>query len=54
MEISNLPDKEFKITIIQMLNEIRRRTDEHCEKLNKEFKNIKKQIELKNTITYKK
>ena len=29
MEISNLPNKEFKVMIIQMLNKFRRKTDEH-------------------------
>ena len=49
MEISNLPDKEFKVTITKMLNELRRRMDEHSEKFKKE--SIKKnQTELKNTI----
>ena len=35
-EISNLPDKEFKAMIIRMLNELGRRMNEHCEKLNRE------------------
>lgn len=29
VEVNNLPDKEFKVMIIKMLNEIRRRMDEH-------------------------
>ena len=36
IEISNLPDKEFKAMIIKMLNELGRRMNEHCEKLNRE------------------
>ena len=51
VEISNLPSKEFKVMIIKMLKELRRRTDEHSEKLevsNKELENIKKnQTEMK-------
>ena len=38
--------------IIEMLNELRGRMDEHSEKFNKELGNIKmNQTELKNTIT---
>ena len=49
---NNLPDKEFKVMIIKMLNEFGRRMDEHSEKFNKEFGNIKKnQVKLNNTIT---
>ena len=33
MKISNLPNKEFKVMIIKMLNELRRRMDEHSEKV---------------------
>ena len=29
MEISNLPDKEFKVMIIKMLTKLRRRMNEH-------------------------
>ena len=48
---SNLPDKEFKVMIIKMLNELRRRMDEHSEKFNKQLENINKnQTELNNTI----
>ena len=52
VEISNLPNKEFKVMIIKMLNKLRRRMDEHSENFTKELQNIKKnQTELKNTIT---
>ena len=44
MEISNLPDKEFNVLIMKMPNEVRRRMEEHSEKLNKELENIKKKI----------
>ena len=48
---SNLPDKEFKVMIIKMLNELRRRMDEHSEKFNKQLENINKnQTEQNNTI----
>lgn len=35
MEISNLPNKEFKIMVINMLTDLRRRINEHNEKLQK-------------------
>ena len=34
MEMSNVPNKEFKIMLIKMLNQLRR-TNEHSENLNK-------------------
>ena len=42
MEIRNLSDKKFKVRIIKMFSELRRRMDEHSEKINKELGNIKK------------
>ena len=52
MEISNLPGKGFKIAIIKMLAELRRRMDELSENFNKEIENIKRnQSELRSTIT---
>ena len=51
METSNLPNKVFKKMITKMLNELRRRMDEHSENFNEELENIKKdQTEMKNTI----
>ena len=41
-EISNLPNKEFKVMVIQMLNELGRRMDEHSENFKKEIKKHKK------------
>ena len=35
VEISNLPDKHFKVMIIKILRQLRRRMDEHSEKLGK-------------------
>ena len=55
MERSNLPDKEFKVMVTEVLTKLRRRMDEHHENFSKERENIRKyQIdvkELKNTIT---
>ena len=52
MEISNLPDKEFKVIVIKMLTKLRRIMDEHSENFKKGTDNIKKnQSEMKNIIT---
>ena len=34
VQIVKLPDKEFKVMVIKMLNRLRR-TDEHCDKFNR-------------------
>ena len=34
VEISNLSDKEFKVMVIKMFNELGRRMDEHRDKFN--------------------
>ena len=48
VEISNLPNKQLKVMILKMLNELRRRMDKHSEKFNQELENIKRnQTELK-------
>ena len=42
IEISNLPEKEFKIMIIKMITELERRkgeTDDHSENFSKELEN---------------
>lgn len=49
MEISNLPNIEFKVMVIRMLTELRRRMVEHSESFNKKTENlIKNRSELKN------
>ena len=52
VEISNLSNKEFKVMIIKILNELRKRMDEQSENFNKKLGNTKKknQAEL-NMIT---
>lgn len=40
MKISNLCNKEFKIMVISMLTELRRRMYEHSEIFHKEIENI--------------
>ena len=51
VEVRNLPTKVFKVVIIKMLNELRRKMYKHSKKVNKELQNKKKdQIELSNAI----
>lgn len=54
VEMSCLHNKEFKVMLmkIKILNELRKRMDEHSDKFNKVLENTKKnQTELKNIIT---
>ena len=55
MEIGNLTEKEFRVMIARMIQELRKRMDAQSKKLqvfNKELENVKSyQTELKNTIT---
>ena len=51
MEISNPLNKELKVMIVKTLNELKRRTDEHCEKFNRELETSENnQTELRNMI----
>lgn len=55
MEINDLPNGEFKITVIKMLSKVKRTPHEQSENFNKDIENIKNYqteiTELKNTIT---
>ena len=52
VEIGNLPYRKFKVMIIKMFKELRRRMNKHSENFNKNLENIKKnQTEMKKTIT---
>ena len=42
MDLNDLPNREFKIMITNMLTEVRRTTHEQNENLNKDIENIKK------------
>ena len=42
MKINNILDKEFRVMVIKMLTELRRRMDEHSENFNKEIENSRK------------
>ena len=50
MEISNLPDAEFKTQITRLLNKFRGKVDDLRENFNNEKGNIKLEIEKKRTI----
>lgn len=41
METNKLHDKEFKVIVIKMITNLRRRLDEHNENFNKETESIK-------------
>ena len=49
MEIGHLPKKEFKVMIIEMIKELKRRIDAENHKL--EVFEFKKRTEMKNIIT---
>ena len=55
METIDLPDKEFKVTVVMMFTKLGRRMDEHSENISKEMENIRKYqtklTELKSTKT---
>ena len=53
MEISNLPNEEFKVMIIMVLTKLGRRIDEYSKNFNKELEKIYiyNQSGLKNAIT---
>ena len=55
MEISNLPGKWFKITLIKILTKLRRRMNEFSQNVKKEIKKNQSEmnniiIEMKNTV----
>ena len=56
MEIGNLPEKEFRITIVKMIQDLGKRMEAKIEKMQEMFKKdlegVKnKQTEMNNTIT---
>lgn len=52
MEISNMPDKELKVMVINILTGLEKRVQDLHEILNKDTENIKKNLpEMKNSIT---
>lgn len=40
LEISNLPNKVFKVMFIKVLTKLERKMNEHSENLNKDIENI--------------
>ena len=56
VEIGNLPEKEFRIMIVKMIQDLRKRMEARIEKMqemfNKDLEELKnKQTEMNNTIT---
>ena len=56
MEIGNLPEKEFRIMIVKMIQDLGKRMEAKMEKMqevfNKDLEDLKnKQTEMNNTIT---
>ena len=56
MEIGNLPEKEFRIMIVKMIQDLRKEMEAKIEKIqemfNKDLQELKnKQTEMNNTIT---
>ena len=53
LEISNMPDKEFKVMFIEILNGLEKRVEDFNERTDKQIRNLKKknQSEIKNAIT---
>ena len=56
VEIGNLPEKEFRITIVKMIQDLRKRMEAKIEKMqemfNKDLEKLKnKQTEVNNIIT---
>lgn len=49
MEVSNIPDKDFKIIVIKMLTELGKKMEEHTKNFKK--RNYKKESKLMNTKT---
>ena len=53
IEKNNLPEKEFKVVVIKMLNELRKRIDEQKQNFNKELEDTKKNQWMQKNITEK-
>ena len=56
VEIDNLPEKEFRIMIVKMIQDLRKRMEAKIEKMQEKFKKDleelkNKQTEMNNTIT---
>ena len=56
MEIGNLPEKEFRVMIVKMIQDLGKRMEARIEKMqemfNKDLEELKnKQIEMNNTVT---
>ena len=47
-EVINIPDREFKVMVIKILNGLEKRVQDICENLNKNIETIKKNLSEKN------
>jgi len=50
VEIGNLPEKEFRIMIVKMIQDLRKRTEEMQEMFTKDVELKNKQIEMNTTL----
>ena len=50
VEIGNLPEKEFRIMIVKMIQDLRKRMEEIQEKFTKDLELKNKQIEMNITL----
>ena len=51
MEICNLPEKEFRIMLVKMIQDFRKRTEKMQKTFTKDLKELKnKQTEMNNTL----
>ena len=53
IEKNNLPEKEFKVVVVKMLNELRKRIDEQKQNFNKELEDTKKNQWMQKNTTEK-
>ena len=55
VEIGKLPEKEFRIMIVKMIQDLRKRMEARIQKMqemfNKDLEELNKQTEMNNTIT---
>jgi len=51
VEICNLPEKEFRIMLVKMIQDLRKRTEKMQKTFTKDLKELKnKQTEMNNTL----
>lgn len=50
-EVNNMPNRQFKVMVIEILTGLEKRMEDLSETLNKEIEKNKNQSEMKNPIT---